>query len=595
MKPDSFTAARGLPIWSLVLGLLTLLASESATRAARAVPDFNLSDLAGHNHQLQRAEGRAVVLYFTGTGCPIARKSMGKLKQLKKRFGSQGVDFWVINTYADDSLAEIAKEVNELGLHRVTYLRDPQQGVALALGVERTAEVVAVGVQDWKVFYQGAIDDQFAAGAERPAAQHRYLEAALNEYLAGQPVTTARVPAQGCRITYASAKDSEGVPFYARDIAPLLREHCVVCHRDGGIGPWAMDGHGRVRNNAAMIEEVLLTGRMPPWPADPGIGRFANEHRLSREQTQTVLRWVAAGAPRGEGPDPLSEPLPPLPSWALGTPDHVIRLPEVQKIPATGVLEYRDIPIAQPFTNDVYIAAMDIKPGNGRVVHHAILYAQWPGCPDSGTGKGVHLYGWAPGFPPLRYPAGVAKHLPANAKLSMEMHYTTCGSEQTDQTEMAFYLVSGPQTFLAETRAAVEPDLNIPPGSDEARHVASYAFEKPATLYKLMPHMHVRGKWMRFELLLPDGRRETLLHVPRYDFKWQLGYQLAEPLHVPAGAWLVVTGAFDNSSRNPSNPDPSKRVHFGEQSWDEMFIGFFDAADDPVPPKPAAVTAGGAP
>ncbi|MEN9674781.1 MAG: hypothetical protein RIS76_677, partial [Verrucomicrobiota bacterium] len=224
-----------------------------------------------------------------------------------------------------------------------------------------------------------------------------------------------------------------------------------------------------------------------------------------------------------------------------------------------------------------------------------ILYAQWPGCPDSGTGKGVHLYGWAPGFPPLRYPAGVANHLPANAKLTMEMHYTTCGSEQTDQTEMAFYLVPGSQPYLAETRAAVEPDINIPPGSDEARHVATYAFEKPATLYKLMPHMHVRGKWMRFELLLPDGRRETLLHVPRYDFKWQLGYQLAEPLHVPAGAWLVVTGAFDNSPRNPSNPDPSKRVHFGEQSWDEMFIGFFDAADDPVPVKPAAVTAGGAP
>ncbi|MEN9675502.1 MAG: hypothetical protein RIS76_1398, partial [Verrucomicrobiota bacterium] len=395
MKLDSFPVAKSLPVWSLVLGLLAILTPESAAWAARAVPDFNLTDVAGHNYQLQRAEGRAVVLFFTGTGCPIARKSVGKLKQMKKRFGSQGVEFWVINTYADDSLEAIAKEVNELGLHRVTYLRDPQQRVALALGVERTAEVVAVGAQDWKVFYQGAIDDQFAAGAERPAPQNRYLEAALGEFLAGQPVTTARVPAQGCRITYASAGEPGGMPSYAREIAPLLQEHCIVCHREGGIGPWAMDGHGRVRNNAAMIEEVLLTGRMPPWPADPGIGRFANEHRLSREQTQTVLRWVAAGAPRGDGPDPLAEPLPPLPSWQLGTPDVVIRLPEVQQIPATGVLEYRDIAIAQPFTNDVYIAAMDIKPGNGRVVHHAILYAQWPGCPDSGTGKGVHLYGWA--------------------------------------------------------------------------------------------------------------------------------------------------------------------------------------------------------
>jgi len=149
---------------------------------------------------------------------------------------------------------------------------------------------------------------------------------------------------------------------------------------------------------------------------------------------------------------------------------------------------------------------------------------------------------------------------------------------------------------MAETRAAIEMDLDIPPGTDEARHAATYAFTKPATLYKLMPHMHVRGKWMRFELMLPDGTKETLLHVPRYDFQWQMGYQLAEPRHVPAGSWLLVTGAYDNSPGNAANPDPKKRVHFGLQSWDEMFIGFFDAADDP-PAVSAAVssTAGGQP
>ena len=241
---------------------------------------------------------------------------------------------------------------------------------------------------------------------------------------------------------------------------------------------------------------------------------------------------------------------------------------------------------------------MDVKPCNSRAPHHAILYATWPGCPDDGTGKGVHLYGWAPGFPPLRYPDGVAKRLPAGATLTMEMHYTTCGSPQTDQTEMAFYFASGPQPRIAETRQAIQMDLDIPPGSDEARHAATYGFERPATIYLLMPHMHVRGKWMRFELLKPDGTRKTLLHVPNYDFQWQLGYQPAEPLHVPAGSWLMVTGAFDNSPENPGNPDATKRVHFGLQSWDEMFIGFFDAADDPVPPKSTvsgAATAGGQP
>lgn len=582
MKPRDSSPSKFLrrpPTW---FGALWILLLAVPAFAAPEAPDFNLIDLNGHNHQLQRFEGQAVVLFFTGTGCPIARKSIPKLKALRDRFGHQGVGFWLINTYADDTAQDMTREADELGIPRRSYLRDPKQGVALALGVRRTAEVVALEPKEGRVFYQGAIDDQFAEGAERPAAQNHFLENALTQFLAHQPVATARTAAHGCRITFAATNEAAEVPAYAREVAPLLRQNCAGCHREGGIGPWAMDSHARVKNNARMIEEVLLTRRMPPWDADPDFGKFANAHRLSRDETQTLLRWVAAGAPRGEGPDPLTEPLPPLNEWSLGQPDGILRLPTAQQIPATGVLEYRQIKVTSPFTNDVWITAMDIKPGNAKVVHHAILYARWPGCPDSGTGQGVHLYGWAPGFPPLRYPGGVGKWLPAGAELTMEMHYTTCGSEQTDQTKMAFYLLPQAQPRQAETRAAVEYDLDIPPGSDESRHTATYAFRKPATIYTLMPHMHVRGKWMRYDLLLPDGTRETLLNVPRYDFKWQLGYQLAQPRHVPAGAWLVVTGAHDNSPGNPANPDPRKRVHFGPQSWDEMFIGFFDAADDPV-------------
>ena len=163
------------------------------------------------------------------------------------------------------------------------------------------------------------------------------------------------------------------------------------------------------------------------------------------------------------------------------------------------------------------------------------------------------------------------------------MHYTTNGEPQTDLTEMAFYLADGPQKRKGETRQAINSNLDIPPGEADARHMATYAFKKPTTIYGLFPHMHFRGKWMRYELLTPDGKKETLLHVPRYDFQWQLSYYLKEPLHVPAGSWLVVTGSFDNSVGNPNNPDPTRRVVFGEQSWDEMFIGFFEAADDPDP------------
>lgn len=574
-------------LWAVVAAGLSGLCPAGA--APRPVPNFNLLDLHGVDHELYRAGGRAVVLFFTGTGCPIARKSAPKVRDLQERFGGQGVSVWIINTYPGDSVRDARREAGELGLAAMPYLRDPRQGVALALGVERTAEVVAIRTSDWRVFYQGAIDDQFAEGAERPAPTVRHLEGALTSFLAGNAVSVSRTPARGCRIAFAPVAEAQGPPAYATQVAPLLRKHCVDCHREGSIAPWAMDGFERVRNHARMIEEVLLTRRMPPWDPDPGHGRFAHGPTLDRDEVQTLLSWVQAGAPRGEGTDPLVEPLPPIPPWPLGTPHAVTGLDRPETVPATGVLDYRQIPVRNPFTNEVWLSGLDVRPGNRRVVHHAILYGRWPGCEDDGTGQGVHLCGWAPGTPPTALPPGVARRLPAGAELRLEMHYTTSGREETDQTEVAFYLAPGPQEREATIRRAFQPRLDIPPGVAEARHEATYAFVRPATLYSLSPHMHVRGKWMRYELLLPDGRRETLLHVPRYDFLWQFSYVLAQPRRVPAGSWLLVTGAFDNSTGKPGNPDPARQVRFGLQSWDEMFIGFFEAADDPVPPAGGSV------
>jgi peroxiredoxin len=547
--------------------------------AALEMPNFNLLDFWGHNHEMQRAGGRALVLFFTGTGCPVARKNAPKLKDLKQTFEKLGVSFWLVNSYADEKLEDIRKEYQELKLWPLTYLRDNKQAVALAFGVHRTAEVVALDTSNWQVFYRGAIDDQYGEGAQRAAPHSHFLAEALEQFLAAKPVSVPESKAHGCLFTFAGTNETVS---YLKDVAPLLRQHCADCHREGGIGPWSMTSYEKVKRRARMIEEVLLTRRMPPWDPNPDFGKFANAHVLSTEETQTILRWVHAGAPRGEGADPLSEPLPPVPEWALGKPDVVLRLPQPEQVPATGVLEYRYIKIPSPFTNDVWISGTDIRPDNRRVVHHVILYAKWPGCPDDGTGRGVHFCGWAPGTPPNQLPAGVARRLPFGAELTAEVHYTTCGSEQTDQSEIALYLASGPQPRSAEIRRAIELDVNIPPGTDEARHVATYAFRQPATIYSLAPHMHFRGKWMRYDLLLQDGTRETLLDVPRYDFNWQLGYKLAEPRHVPAGTWLLVTGAFDNAPQNAANPDSRARVHFGLQSWDEMFIGFFEAADDPV-------------
>lgn len=565
----------------LFAALILALTVSHPALAARSVPNFNLVDLRGHDHELQRADAKAVVLFFTGVGCPIARKSAPKLRRLRERFGDRGVVVWVVNAYPGDSAEDCVKEVSELGLLGFPYLRDSKQAVALALGVERTAEVVVLDPADLKVIYQGAIDDQYVEGGELPKPRERHLEKALDAFLTGAPVTVDRTRAHGCRFSFAKVGGEDGKVSYARDVAPLLRQHCVECHREGAIAPWAMDGFDRVRNHNRMIEEVLLTRRMPPWDPHPDYGVFENGNSLTREQTQTLLRWIQAGAERGEGEDALAEVLPPIPDWPLGKPTVVMSLPKPESVPATGVVEYRHIPIPSPFTNEVWISGTDIKPGNRRVVHHAILYAKWPGSSDDGTGNGVFVCGWAPGTPPARLPEGVAQRIPAGAEFNLEMHYTTCGSEQSDQTEVALYLAPGPQRLQAQVRKASEYDIDIPPGMDESRHSAVVAFPRAATLYSFAPHMHVRGKWMRYELLLPNGTRETLLHVPRYDFNWQFTYRLETPRRVPAGSWLRVTGAFDNTPGKPGNPDPGKRIHLGLQSWDEMFIGFFVAADDP--------------
>jgi peroxiredoxin len=566
-----------LPLCFALVGLILTLHCEAKVVE---VPNFNLLDLAGKNWELQRSDGRAVVLFFSGVGCPIVRKSAPKLSELAKKFEDQGVRFCIINTYPEDSPDEIRKELNELKLGDFTCLRDPRQALASTLDVKRTAEVVALAVNNRHIIYRGAIDDQFSEGSELPQPRHPYLEDALTAFLADRPVLVEATRPHGCLLDFAKTQEGDAVPSYTQ-VARILREHCVDCHRRGDIGQWSMDSYGKVKNKAAMIREVLLERRMPPWDPDPRHGEFTGANRLSREELQTLLRWSLAGAPRGEGPDPLANPMNPLAEWELGTPDVVLRA-ERQTVPATGVLEYRTLPLEYKRDQELWISGIEIKPGNRKVVHHAVLYAKWPGCNDNGDTNGVYLLAWAPGVPPMRLPEGVGKRLPVNASISIQMHYTVCGSEQTDTTTAALYFWPRPQPRAVETREAIEWDLNLAPGNDESRYAATYGFKTPATIYSFFPHMHVRGSYMRYELLLPDGTKETLLNVPRYDFNWQYVYALRKPRRVPAGSWLLVTGAFDNSAAKAGNPDPKKRVHFGAQSWDEMFIGFFEAAEDPA-------------
>ncbi|MBU6398995.1 MAG: redoxin domain-containing protein [Verrucomicrobia bacterium] len=573
-------------------GMLALSTSAAepgwATPASTVDSDINfaLLDYRGRLHDLRRADARVVVLFFSANGCPVARQSYAKLHALQHKFRERSVAFWVVDSDVSDDRDSVEQEAKTFGIAPLPVLIDDAQGLARLLGVDRTGDAVAISTRDGRVFYHGAVDDQLAEGAQRPAASAQPLERALDQFLAGTPVEVPRTVAHGCLIHFESGQGDVTRPVsYTSDIAPLLERKCASCHSPGNIGPWSMTSYEKVKGRVEMIREVVLTRRMPPWDADPRYGRFSNDRSLTRAEKERLLRWVEQGAPRGEGSDPLLSLKVPAPEWPLGTPDLVLTLPAVQEIPATGVLDYRHVKLRSPYTNDVWLGAVAIRPGNRKVVHHVILRAKFEGSDDDGSGRGEMLGGWAPGATARRAPAGTGMFLGRDAVFDVELHYTTMGAPQTDRTQIGLYLLPGRPERRLLGGAAWNTEFSIPPGEPDTEVFTIKSFRRPTWLYTLTPHMHLRGRWMKYEALYPDGSRETLLSVPRYDFNWQTTYEFAEPKSIPAGTWLLCTGGFDNSTRNPANPAPGKHVTWGEQSWDEMFIGFYTATEGPAEPR----------
>jgi peroxiredoxin len=547
------------------------------------VPNFALLDHHGRYHELHRANAsNAVVLFIAGNGCPVVRQSITKIRALRSRFATNGVVFWMLNANPQDDAKSIAREASEYRVGSIPILKDEHQLVARTLGVTRTAEAIAISTRDWTVIYRGAIDDQLTEGAQKPQAAQKYLESALKEFLAGKPVSSPKTPVKGCRIEFVEAPaDAAPQVSYAREIAPMLQQKCVHCHSPGNIGPFAMSNYRKVRGWSEMIREVVLAKRMPPWHADPHFGTFANDRSLTPAETKTLLRWIDQDCPRGEGSDPLDKELPPEAHWALGQPDLVVPLPKTQEIPANGVLSYRYVDSDWEMPDDAWLQAAVVRPDNRRVVHHVIVRVRYPDGAKGQPEEEVLFTSWAPGNTTPEFPAGTGKFLPKGSRFNFELHYNTSGKPEMDRSEVGLYFSKETPKMVLETRAAEDREFSIPPDEADSRSHCVYGFRRDAIIYDLIPHMHLRGSWFQYEALYPDGRRETLLRVPNYDFDWQTEYRLAQPKRVPAGTWLLCTGGFDNSSRNPHNPDPTKRVRWGPQSFDEMFMGFMNVADVP--------------
>jgi peroxiredoxin len=552
-----------------------------ATQAKEPVSNFMLLDSSGRAHELRRQAGQAVVVFFTANGCPIARQNIPKLKAVQDNYRARGVTVWLINSNSGDDRSSIQKEQGELNARFLPVLKDDTQGVARHFKVHRTCETFVIRTSDWTVAYQGAVDDQFAEGAGKPESSENYLIDALESVLAGKPVAKPFTSTRGCRIHFDVLGDRDETRVsYVKDVFPILESKCVSCHSPGNIGSWSMDHYRRVRGMSSMIEEVLLTRRMPPWDPDPEVGKFANDSSLTIKEVQTLLLWVEQGAAWNEadGPDPLSSmKMPEFVEWPLGQPDIIMRLPKPEVIPPTGVLDYRHIEVLANNETPAYVGAVYVKPGNRRVVHHVIGRLKSDDLEDP-SGRGEVYLGWASGTTQEWYPNGTGKYLPPHARFDLEMHYSTCGSEQTDETEVGLYLLKDKPKDRFESVPIFNSQFEILPQDPNSQALAIYGFDRSATLYGVTPHMHLRGKWMLFELLFPDGSRKQVCSVPRYDSNWQQTYMLEKPLKIPAGTWGLLRGGFDNSPQNPSNPNPNISVGWGEQTWDEMFLGWFKVA-----------------
>jgi mono/diheme cytochrome c family protein len=553
---------------------------EPRPTKAEEIINFSLLDYQGRHHELRRTDAKAVVLFIGGNGCPIVRQSIAKLRALRSKFADKGVVFWMLNANPQDDRESIAEEAQSYRVGSIPILKDEHQFVARSLGLTRTAEAIAISTKDWTVFYRGALDDQLTEGAKKPEAAQKFLETALTEFLAGQPVTLAKTAVKGCLIKFEDAANSSDAPVsYAKEIAPLLQQKCVGCHSPGHIGPFAMSSYKKVKGWSEMIREVVLARRMPPWHADPHFGKFGNDRSLTPDEMSRLLRWIEQDCPRGDGEDPLALPLPPAELWALGQPDFVVPLPRQQSIPDNGVLQYRYVDSTFEMPQDAWLRAAVVRPDNRQVVHHVIVRVKYPPEARGKPEEEVFLTSWAPGNTALECPSGTGKFLPKGARFNFELHYNTTGKPETDASELGLYLAKESPKMVLETRTAENRDFSIPPGEADARTHALYCFRRDTLIYDLVPHMHLRGSWFKYEALYPSGKTETLLSVPNYDFNWQTEYRFAQPKRVPAGTWLLCTGGFDNSARNPNNPDPAKRVKHGLQSFEEMFMGFMNVAE----------------
>jgi mono/diheme cytochrome c family protein/Ca2+-binding EF-hand superfamily protein len=548
----------------------------------RMVEDLALGTLEGAAVKLSAAAGEnGLVIALFSSSCPISGKLAPEMVRLENDLKEQGVKVLFVNAPPVQKKEEIAKFIADHGLKSQVAL-DAGGRLAQTLAATTTTEVFLLDAARTLV-YRGALNDQYGLGYTKDQPQHHYLRNAVAAMLRGEPAEIAATSAPGCALDLPAQTAAASTKVtYHREIARIMQANCVECHHEGGVGPFALDSYDAVIEHAGMIRKQVERGAMPPWFAAPLEGQthspWANDRSLSERDRTELLAWLATERPAGDVAD-APKPRRFAGEWSIGEPDAIIAAARPISVKAEGTMPYQHVTVVTDFPEDRWVRGYEILPTERQVVHHVIVSVFEKGRKVRGGGEEGSEGHWAayvPGNTKRVYPEGFARKLPAGATVSFQIHYTPNGQKVEDTMRMGLLFAKESPKYVVHTIALQNARINIPAGAADHVETAQRKLPTDVNAMAWMAHMHVRGKAFKFEAVLPDGTRETLLDIPRYDFNWQLRYDYATPHFLPRGTTIKVTAVFDNSADNPANPDPTKNVRWGQQTYDEMMIGYME-------------------
>jgi Ca2+-binding EF-hand superfamily protein/mono/diheme cytochrome c family protein len=560
----------------------------------RMVADIALKSLEGGEIKLSGAAGKnGLAIALFSASCPISGKLAPEIARLEASLKEQGVAMLLLNAPPGQKAEEVTKFIADHKLVSPVAI-DSDGTLSQQLAATTTTEVFLLDAAR-TLIYRGALNDQYGLGYTKDMPQHHYLRDAVAAMLRGEPVEVVATSAPGCALDLPAQKAIASTPVtYHRDIARILQSNCVECHHKGGVGPFALDSYEAVIEHAGMIRKQVERGAMPPWFAAPleGLAHspWSNDRSLSERDRADLLAWLGSDRAKGDVADAPKPRVFPS-EWSIGKPDAIIAAAKPISIKAEGTMPYQHVTVTTDFPEDRWVRGYEILPTAREVVHHVIVSVHEKGSKVRGGGEEGSQGYWAayvPGNTKQVYPEGFARKLPAGATVSFQIHYTPNGKAVEDTMRMGLLFAKEPPKYVIHTTALPNARISIPPGEASHVEVAQRTLPTDVNVMAWMAHMHVRGKAFKFEVTLPGGKTEVLLDIPKYDFNWQLRYDYAVPHFLPRGSTVKITAVFDNSTGNPANPDPTKTVRWGQQTFDEMMIGYMEHYT-PLNPEVAGV------